>query len=590
MATVPLSGTNIRLLSSVPFSNDYKHTRWFDNKSSQTSYFNSKTIVHSMQQANFQRIEGYNYIRVDKSIDELWGTNYLMFQNAHYNTKWFYAFVAKLEYVQRGLIHVHFQIDVFQTWKFDMNFKPSFVIREHCKLWNDDGSPVLNTVDEGIHYGTEYDNIFFQNYTVNDKWKWLVIVTKAPLETSSTQNEPSLSGYPQTLIYYCVPFSYENDQAIIQVDGESDVTESVIKLFETLYDSQDATNNIVSLYVTEHTGLEYSRGGGGESSDYFIFNNRRGQNVDIVNVGNSPVLRVYQAYQFHSKTINVLDDKYKHFNEVKESKLLMYPYTVTILDDMRGNRIELKNEFINSKYLKLNVRGSLGVDNKVSYGVEEYNAVYGVAPEKITDEHGLISNDPNSIPVLTDYLVAYLQGNRNSILNQQKSIVWNGMNNAFGSVVGGVSSGMNKNFLGVAQSGLSTVQGLGNTNLQLEGIQAKMKDIGNIPPQVSNMGGDNSYNFGNRLDGIFVIQKQVKPEYIKKLQDYFNMFGYKLNEVKVPNFHTRQNWNYIQTASCVITGNFNNEDLQELKNVFDSGITLWHTDDVGNYALDNEVI
>jgi len=590
MATVPLSGTNIRLLSSVPFSNDYKHTRWFDNKSSQTSYFNSKTIVHSMQQANFQRIEGYNYIRVDKSIDELWGTNYLMFQNAHYNTKWFYAFVAKLEYVQRGLTHVHFQIDVFQTWKFDMNFKPSFVIREHCKLWNDDGSPVLNTVDEGIHYGTEYDNIFFQNYTVNDKWKWLVIVTKAPLETSSTQNEPSLSGYPQTLIYYCVPFSYENDQAIIQVDGESDVTESVIKLFETLYDSQDATNNIVSLYVTEHTGLEYSRGGGGESSDYFIFNNRRGQNVDIVNVGNSPVLRVYQAYQFHSKTINVLDDKYKHFNEVKESKLLMYPYTVTILDDMRGNRIELKNEFINSKYLKLNVRGSLGVDNKVSYGVEEYNAVYGVAPEKITDEHGLISNDPNSIPVLTDYLVAYLQGNRNSILNQQKSIVWNGMNNAFGSVVGGVSSGMNKNFLGVAQSGLSTVQGLGNTNLQLEGIQAKMKDIGNIPPQVSNMGGDNSYNFGNRLDGIFVIQKQVKPEYIKKLQDYFNMFGYKLNEVKVPNFHTRQNWNYIQTASCVITGNFNNEDLQELKNVFDSGITLWHTDDVGNYALDNEVI
>jgi hypothetical protein len=26
MATVPLSGTNIRLLSGVPFSNDYKHS------------------------------------------------------------------------------------------------------------------------------------------------------------------------------------------------------------------------------------------------------------------------------------------------------------------------------------------------------------------------------------------------------------------------------------------------------------------------------------------------------------------------------------------------------------------------------------
>jgi hypothetical protein len=68
------------------------------------------------------------------------------------------------------------------------------------------------------------------------------------------------------------------------------------------------------------------------------------------------------------------------------------------------------------------------------------------------------------------------------------------------------------------------------------------------------------------------------------------MYGYKVNEVKTPNFHTRQNFNYIQTASCNIQGNFNNEDLNELKTIFDSGITLWHTDDIGNYSLDNEVI
>ena len=68
------------------------------------------------------------------------------------------------------------------------------------------------------------------------------------------------------------------------------------------------------------------------------------------------------------------------------------------------------------------------------------------------------------------------------------------------------------------------------------------------------------------------------------------MFGYKTNEVKVPNFHTRRYWNYVQTANCVITGNFNNEDLTELRAIFDNGITLWHTDDVGNYSLNNEVI
>jgi hypothetical protein len=40
----------------------------------------------------------------------------------------------------------------------------------------------------------------------------------------------------------------------------------------------------------------------------------------------------------------------------------------------------------------------------------------------------------------------------------------------------------------------------------------------------------------------------------------------------------------------VLTGNINNEDLNELKSVFNNGITLWHTDQIGNYALENGVI
>jgi len=104
------------------------------------------------------------------------------------------------------------------------------------------------------------------------------------------------------------------------------------------------------------------------------------------------------------------------------------------------------------------------------------------------------------------------------------------------------------------------------------------------------MGSNTAYDYGNGYKGIFIIKKQVKPEYRKKLTDFFNMFGYKINEVKIPNFHTRQNWNYIETTSCTITGNLNNEDLQELKSIFDSGVTLWHTDDVANYELSNGVV
>jgi hypothetical protein len=142
----------------------------------------------------------------------------------------------------------------------------------------------------------------------------------------------------------------------------------------------------------------------------------------------------------------------------------------------------------------------------------------------------------------------------------------------------------------VAQAGVGIVQGAGNSVLQMQALQAKQKDIDNIPPSIAKMGSNTAYDFGNGYRGIYVIKKQIKDEYIKKLEDFFNMFGYKLNEVKIPNFHTRQNWNYVQTANCNITGNMNNEDLQELKQIFDNGITLWHTDDIGNYSLSNGVI
>ena len=89
---------------------------------------------------------------------------------------------------------------------------------------------------------------------------------------------------------------------------------------------------------------------------------------------------------------------------------------------------------------------------------------------------------------------------------------------------------------------------------------------------------------------MYIVKKQIKQEYIDKLTDFFNMYGYRVDRTKIPNFHTRQYWNYVETKNCNILGSINNDALQELKNIFDSGICLWHTDDIGNYNLENEVI
>jgi hypothetical protein len=154
----------------------------------------------------------------------------------------------------------------------------------------------------------------------------------------------------------------------------------------------------------------------------------------------------------------------------------------------------------------------------------------------------------------------------------------------------GASNVLYGNIPGVINESLDMVKGGGNAVLKLQGIMAKQQDIANMPPSVASMGSNSNFDYGNYIYGLYIIKKQIKPEYQKKLEDFFHAYGYKKNEVKTPNFHTRQHFNYVQTQSCVIMANINNDDLNTIKNVFDNGITLWHTDDIGNYSLANGVI
>jgi hypothetical protein len=601
MATVPLSGTNIRLLSGVPFSNDYKHTRWFDTQSEQESYFLGKTVVHSMTDATFQKIEGKNFISVNKNIDMLWGTNYIMFQNSNYNTSWFYAFVTKLEYKNGSTTYVHFELDILQTWLFSMNFKPSYVVREHCQLWNVDGSPVINTVDEGLNYGSNYETVNVINWKPYNNVLFLVIVTKALMHDRDTNIKtgdiyPTVNSAPQPLCYYVHPFKLDGTIPVAWDENEEEIILSnPTDVLKALYELDGAINNIVSLYITDYIGVNLAVDGSGT----ITFPSSQFVNVNIMYEAPGTTVDSYLntifvkgVNQYEAKAVTYTN-KYADYRTVKESKLLMHPYTTLLLDDLKGNRQTLKNEYIKGDDLIINVRGSLGTSNKTSYSIDNYQVIDNIEPADLfltNLENAVLNNNPNDLPILTDMLGAFLQGNRNSIQNQLNSTIFSGYMNTMSGVISGASSAATGNAQGVVSSGMGIANGMANTYFQTQGMIAKQQDINNTPPSLSKMGSNTYFDYGHNLSGLYLIKRQITPEYQKKLEDFFNIFGYKKNEVKLPNFHTRQNWNYVQTAGCVITGNFNNEDLQELKSVFDNGITLWHTDDIGNYALGNEVI
>lgn len=60
-----------------------------------------------------------------------------MYQNENYSTKWFYAFIDDMKYINDSMTEISISTDVWQTWQFDLSFLESFVEREMCNVSDD---------------------------------------------------------------------------------------------------------------------------------------------------------------------------------------------------------------------------------------------------------------------------------------------------------------------------------------------------------------------------------------------------------------------------------------------------------------------
>lgn len=121
--------TNIKLLKNVPLDTTYEHTIYFSSASDQSTYFAS-LVKYNLTNYTYQRVKR-GYARVGIKADSLYDCNYMMFQNTAYGTKWFYAFITSVEYVNDECSEITFELDVMQTWFFNCKPDYCFVEREH---------------------------------------------------------------------------------------------------------------------------------------------------------------------------------------------------------------------------------------------------------------------------------------------------------------------------------------------------------------------------------------------------------------------------------------------------------------------------
>lgn len=143
MAFVP--NTIVKLLS-VNFENDYKNVVYWSSLSAQKSEMEN-CVKHTYTNFTYQRRD--NIIRIPAHIDTLYDCNYVMYQNNNHSSKWFYAFITKMEYVNDNCTNVFIETDVWGTWWHDITINESFVEREHCS----EDKVGANTFPEGLETG-----------------------------------------------------------------------------------------------------------------------------------------------------------------------------------------------------------------------------------------------------------------------------------------------------------------------------------------------------------------------------------------------------------------------------------------------------
>ena len=523
--------SDIVLCTNVPLDNSYDHTVTFATLAAQQTYFASKAYK-TISSNSYQRAMD-NKLRIACSMDEAVRCNYLFFRNISFENKYFYAFITGWEYINNITTEITYEIDVFQTFYFNIDIKPSFVEREHSAT----DAIGDNLVPEGLEQG-EY-----------------VVVSSSRIAPTAQEGIVS----PNTCVIFFTTFNDDADCTNYE-GGFINYVFSALNIIK-----KTSTQDVISFLqkvITKRGSVEDGI-------------------VAAYTIPWTPVDPVSSA----TITWNVqIAKRYTDLNGYvpRNNKLFTAPYNILkICSDSDVEEYDF--EYFSGEYASLNLTATTMPEPALTLTPGNYlNTAVSGLPR--LDLRMSIAHFPQCA-LSQDVYKVYLAQNSASlpasmistVLNGAGSIIANGMGakglaGAIGSIGQGVSTL------------ISTVTDVGQTLAQLHDIKIR-------PPQVcGTQSTATDYSLGAK---VFTAQFcTIRYEFAQIIDNYFDMFGYATHKVKVPNVTGRPHWNYVKTKGVVLdVANAPQPYIQKIIECFNKGITFWHNpSEVGNYTLDNRPV
>lgn len=279
----------------------------------------------------------------------------------------------------------------------------------------------------------------------------------------------------------------------------------------------------------------------------------------------------------------------------RNKKVLSYPYTYLAITPQNGNSQVLKYEnFASNPTIK--IISEMNPNPDVMIIPQNYNGKTGDS----TNEASHLTGYP-TISYQSDKFNAWLAQNQKaldiSLEHERKTYGIQAASRGvsmIGNVGAGIGAAASLDFGQAVGSIFNAVNTINQEQQAFEDYnyfvksQMVQKQAQSLVPSTANIG-TSATLLGYNLLGSNLVQKYgIRREFAEKIDSYMDLFGYATNKVKVPNINNRPNWNYVKTIDCCINAIIPQGDLAEIKQLFNSGITLWHnTANFKNYAVNN---
>lgn len=575
--------TNIYILKDIPLDLTYEHTIYCSTKNSQVAYFSSKAKYKFSEQS--YQVVNRGVIRVEVNAENLYDCNYIMFQNSAYGSKWFYAFITGIDYINNNTAEIRYTLDILQTWHFEYTLQECFIEREHT-ITDNYGE---HLVDEGLDTGELIDGYYFRGEGW-DEYSICVVSAFDPDGVKDNDFSTAVGGFYSYIysgfeisVFNCQSATLVSDlQTFLNKVNESGRTSSVLLVFmcptfmvqskapEFVYRLSEPKGRVID--VPMHYGGTFSYA---NKNGYYKPKNNKLYNYPysslMVTNGDGDA-HIYRWENFIPRVGNNVAF-YESFVFGASPVASTFPYDYA---QSEAYRAAVKNDAkAVTFHMPSNTDEALIMNDFVmcAYAVDSYRAWLAqkkaVLPYEIAGQY--VANTP--LRANTNQAIQSAQGQTSGLVPYGQT--------AMRSAVNIKTVGAAALAAGGAQLAVNTAGFVLNQLGQFASAKLLPEGINGVLP-------GNGYSTSLRTKRFTYTHRQIKAEFAEIIDNFFTMFGYKTNRMGTPNRTARPHWNYIKTMNCHITGTIPSDDARAICEIYNRGVTWWlYPDEVGDYSANN---